>query len=128
MKLNRSVFAGAAAVARWPRWPPPRPGLSDVYLVCGRACRAGRARLAPPMRRPYYVHPQPVYVQPQPVYVQPQVQYYTPGYYVRPAPVYPSRLLPGALPAPRGHWPLEARARAPPWPWGITVGRLPPQP
>ena len=85
MKLNRNVFAGAAAVAALALLAAAPARAGDVYWSVGVQAAPGvvvGASNAPPV----YVHPQPVYVQPQPVYVQPRP--YPRSFYVQPAPVY----------------------------------------
>ncbi len=108
MLLNRSVFAGAAAVALLAAFASAPARASDVTWSVGVHAAPG-VHIGATNARPYYVQPAPVYVAPQPVYVQPPVQYYPPGYYVRPAPVYvrPAPVYPIGYhyaPAPRGHW------------------------
>lgn len=82
MKINRSVYATAAAAA--------------LALAAFGATGAAQARnvfwsvgvnspgvaLGFSNAPPVYYQPQPVYVQPQPVYMEPQ------GYYVEPGPIY----------------------------------------
>lgn len=85
MKLNRNVFAGAAAVAALALLAAAPARAGDVYWSVGVQAAPGvvvGASNAPPV----YVHPQPVYVQPQPVYVQPRP--YPRSFYVQPTPVY----------------------------------------
>ena len=101
MKLNRYVFAGAVAIAALAAFASAPARASNVTWSVGVHAAPG-VHIGATNAQPYYVQPAPVYVQPQPVYVQPQVQYYTPGYYVRPAPVYPIGYY--YAPAPRGHW------------------------
>lgn len=95
MKLNRFVFAGAAAIAALAALASAPARASDVTWSVGVHAAPG-VTIGATNARPYYVQPAPVYVASQPVYVQP------PGYYVRPAPVYPIGYY--YAPAPRGHW------------------------
>jgi len=103
MKLNRSVFAGVAAIAALAALASAPARASDVTWSVGVHAAPG-VTIGATNARPYYVQPAPVYVAPQPVYVQPPVQYYTPGYYVRPAPVYPIGYYHAPAPRGHGHW------------------------
>ncbi len=102
MKLNRYVFAGAAAIAALAALASAPARASDVTWSVGVHAAPG-VHIGATNAQPYYVQPAPVYVAPQPVYVQP------PGYYVRPAPIYvrPAPVYQAGYyygPAPRGHW------------------------
>lgn len=102
--FNRSVFAGAAAVAALAVLASAPARASDVYWSVGVQAAPGvtiGATNAPPV----YYQPAPVYVRPAPVYVQPQ-----PVYYVRPAPVVVYQPAPifgtryYGVPPGHGHW------------------------
>jgi hypothetical protein len=93
MKLNRSVFAGAAAVAALAALASAPARASDVTWSVGVHAAPG-VTIGATNARPYYVHPQPVYVRPSPCMCSPGAAFTTrPGYYVRPAAGVPHWLL-----------------------------------
>jgi len=104
MKLNRCVFAGAAAIAALAALASAPARASDVTWSVGVHAAPG-VHIGATNARPYYVQPAPVYVSPQPVYVAPPAYYVRPApIYVRPAPVYHTGYYYGPAPRAHGHW------------------------
>ena len=73
MKLNRSVFAGAAAVALLATLASAPARANGVTWSVGVHAAPG-VHIGATNAQPYYVQPAPVYAQPQPVYIAPQPQ------------------------------------------------------